>query len=496
MSHGGTEAARAAERETDMQHSATVFLIIFMIIAAGLYFALQNQRRRSKNLRHRFKDHDAKEHRMFTFLHDLGESIEKEPSPAVLSRIIVDGIDKVVTARGGAIYFISEEGFLIPSYVSEECPPLIGIPEDVRKKAERDPRAIESHIRLSRVGIREGVLGHCLTMGEPLHVGDMKDHPAAGDSSIHYTGNVSALIAPLRYAGKDMGVLAVARRHEDGLFTANDFAVFRSAAEQSSFAIGNARIHREASEKRTMENELRTAREVQQVLLPQTDPVVPGFRISGTNLPARIISGDYYDYIDLGDGKCGIVIADVSGKGVPAGLLMAMCRSAMRSVALGETSPSRALGLVNRQLFPDIREDMFISMAYGILDGFTGTLTLGRAGHDPALCYRSEDTRVESLRSPGLAIGVDAGQVFERVTKDHEITLKSGDCVLFYTDGVKEAIDSSGEEFGMERMADVFRDAAPHGAETVLCRMQEELKRFTGDSPQMDDITLVAIEKR
>ena len=116
-----------------------------------------------------------------------------------------------------------------------------------------------------------------------------------------------------------------------------------------------------------MESELRTAREVQQVLLPQSDPVVPGFRISGTNLPARIISGDYYDYIDLGDGKCGIVIADVSGKGVPAGLLMAMCRSALRSVAIGETSPAKALALVNRQLFPDIREDMFISMAYGIL---------------------------------------------------------------------------------------------------------------------------------
>ncbi|HVJ45825.1 MAG TPA: GAF domain-containing SpoIIE family protein phosphatase [Luteolibacter sp.] len=480
-----------------MQHSVIGALILVAIAALALYLALQNQRRKSRRLRSKFKDHDAKEHRMFTFLHDLGESIENEPSPAVLSRIIVDGIDKVVTATGGAIYFISDEsGFLNPSYVSEDCPPLIGIPVEVRKKAERDPRAIDSHIRLSRVPVDEGILGHCLAVGEAIYVDDVKNHPAFRDAFTRYSENVSALVAPLRYAGKDLGVLAVARKHEDGLFSSNDFAVFKSAAEQSAFAIGNARIHREANEKRAMENELRTAREVQRILLPQTDPVVPGFRISGTNLPARIISGDYYDYIDLGDGKCGVVIADVSGKGVPAGLLMAMCRSALRSVAGGEMSPSKALAQVNRQLFPDIREDMFISMAYGILDGMTGKLTLSRAGHDPALCYRRAGGTVESLRSPGLALGVDSGQVFERITKDQEITLAPGDCVLFYTDGVREAVDAQEEEFGMERMADVFSQSAPLGAETVLVRMQEELKAFTGESTQMDDITLVVIERR
>lgn len=480
-----------------MQHSITGALILCAIAAIGLLLALQNQRRKSRRLRTRFQDHDAKEHRMFTFLHDLGESIENEPSSAVLSRIIVDGIDKVVKATGGAIYFISEEGdFLNPSYVSEDCPPLTGIPDDIRKKAERDPRAIDSHMRLARIPVNEGVLGHCLAMGESIHVPDVKNHPAYRDAVHAYRENVSALIAPLRHAGKDLGVLAVARRHEHGTFSSNDFAVFRSAAEQSAFAIGNARIHREASEKRTIERELRTAREVQRILLPQTDPVVPGFRISGTNLPARIISGDYYDYIDLGDGKCGVVIADVSGKGVPAGLLMAMCRSVLRSVAGGEMSPSKALALVNRQLFPDIKEDMFISMAYGILDGAGGTLTLSRAGHDPALCFRSGSGAVESLRSPGLALGVDSGQVFERITKDQEVSLASGDCVLFYTDGVREAVDANEEEFGMERMAEVFRQAAPLGAEAVLSRMQEELRDFTGQSTQMDDITLVVIERK
>jgi|694.fasta_scaffold105435_4 sigma-B regulation protein RsbU (phosphoserine phosphatase) len=480
-----------------MHLSPLILAIFFGISTVGLVIALQNHRRRSGLLRKRFRQLEGEELRMFTFLHDLGHAIENEPSPTLLSRLIVDGIDRVVTARGGAIYFVSDDGgYLNPAYVSDDCPPLIGIPVEIRKKAERDPRALESHVRLSRVPLDEGILGHCLTVGDALHVPDVKGHPSFRDAFTRYDGNVAALLAPLRHAGKDLGMLAVARRHEDGAFSENDFAVFRAVAEQSAFAIGNARIHREAHEKRAMESELRTAREVQRILLPQEDPVIPGFRISGTNLPARIISGDYYDYLDLGDGRFGIVIADVSGKGVPAGLLMAMCRSALRSVAPGETSPSKVLAAVNRQLFPDIREDMFISMAYGILDSGNGRLVLARAGHDPALCFRRASGAVESLRSPGLALGVDSGQVFERVTKDQVVELHSGDCVLFHTDGVKEAINAADEEYGMERMTDAFRKAAPLGAEAVLTRVQEELRDFTGESRQMDDITLVAIEKR
>jgi sigma-B regulation protein RsbU (phosphoserine phosphatase) len=481
-----------------MQDLPAILSLTFGSLAVSvLLLALRNQRRRVHRIRRKFDDLEGEEQRMFRFLHELGLAIEHEPSPSVLSRIIVDGIEKVVAARGGAIYFLNPENdFLNPSYISEDCPPLTGIPVEIRKKAARDPRALESHVRLARVMVDEGILGHCLASGAPIHIKDVKNHPAFRDAFTRYTDDVSALLAPLRYANKDLGVLVVARRHSDGSFSQNDFAVFRSAAEQSSFAIGNARIHREANEKRSMESELQNAREVQRILLPQKDPVIPGFRISGTNLPARIISGDYYDYLDLGSQKFGIAIADVSGKGVPAGLLMAMCRSALRSVAPGEISPSKVMASVNRQLFPDIREDMFISMAYSVLDIVTGTITLSRAGHDPALLYRRETGRVELLRSPGLALGIDGGAVFERVTRDQEVTLKSGDCVLFYTDGVKEAVDANEEEFGMERMAETFRLAAPIGAEAVLIRMQEDLKQFTGEGPQMDDITLVAIEKR
>lgn len=480
-----------------LQLSPLIALAVFMLAVLILVFALHNQRRRNRLIRKKFNELEGEEQRMFSFLHELGLAIENEPSPSVLSRIIVDGIDKVVKARGGAIYFLGAgNGFLIPSYISDDCPPLIGVPVEVLKRAERDPRALESHLRLSRVAADEGILGHCLAAGEAIKVDDVKSHPSFHDAFLSYTHNVTALLAPLRHAGRDLGVLVVARRHEDGAFNSNDFVVFRSAAEQSSFAIGNARIHREAHEKRAMENELQNAREVQRVLLPQENPVLTGFRISGTNLPARIISGDYYDYLELDENRFGVAIADVSGKGVPAGLLMAMCRSALRSVAREKSSPAEALAVVNRQLFPDIREDMFISMAYCILNQDNGKAVIARAGHDPALLYRQETGKVELLRSPGLALGVDDGDVFERVTKDQEIELHQGDCLLFYTDGVREAVNADDEEFGMDRMSECFRSTAPLGAEAVLTRMQEELRQFTGEGPQMDDITLVAIEKK
>jgi sigma-B regulation protein RsbU (phosphoserine phosphatase) len=191
-----------------------------------------------------------------------------------------------------------------------------------------------------------------------------------------------------------------------------------------------------------------------------------------------------------------VVIADVSGKGVAAGLLMAMCRSVLRSLAAAHDNPADALALVNRQLFPDIREDMFISLFYAVIEGDGGVMKLVRAGHDPALLYRAAEKSVTLLKPPGLALGIDEGDVFERVTKVHEIKLEPGDCLLFHTDGVKEAVDAAGEEFGMDRLRDAFREGAGLGAEASIRAVERELSRFAAGAPQMDDVTLVAIEKR
>jgi sigma-B regulation protein RsbU (phosphoserine phosphatase) len=403
-------------------------------------------------------------------------------------------LESVVGARGTALYLKSRDGEeLVPAFLTAGCPPLASVPEEVWAGGKADQQALGSYLRLAKVPVSEGVLGYCLRENESMLVRDVGGHESM--EGLEYGPGIEAMLAPVRHAGRELGVLVATRDHGGKQFTANDMDVFRSLAEQSAFALGNSMVHREASEKRRMVRELRVARHVQQVLLPGDDPDLAGYRVYGTNVPARIISGDYYDYIPLDDGRLGVAIADVSGKGVSAGLMMATCRSALRA-AVAEASPAQALAAVNRQLFPDMREDMFISMAYLVLQNGSGRLTLARAGHDAPLMYRKATGEIEVLKPGGLALGVDEGTVFERVTKDFEAGFESGDCLLLYTDGVNEAQNGDEEEFGRERMQEVFRKTAVLGAEEVVKALQREVDRFVGENPQMDDITLIAIEKR
>jgi len=473
-------------------------LLLLLVVVIGLASMLGVAWRRLQRTSSELEQVEGEEERMFDYLHELGSAIGPETTQASLCRTIVDGLTQVVGGDGGAVYLLDESGLrLEPAHLSEDCPPLIGVPVEVRRRAERDRRSLSSYLRLNAVESDRGVFGEVLASGEPLTLSDLASHPSFRDAFADYAGGeVAAMVSPLRHGGKDLGVLAVARRGRDCGFTANDFAVFRSAAEQSAFALGNAMIYREAEEKRQFESDLRNASEVQRVLLPQGEPKVPGYRIHGANVPARIISGDYYDHLDLGAGLHGMVIADVSGKGVAAGLLMAMCRSVLRAEAAGDPDPAAVLAAVNRQLFPDIREDMFISLFYGVIEGDEGRLRVARAGHDAALWFRAAAGEVEEVRPPGLALGIDDGEVFERVTRSVELRLAAGDVLLFHTDGVKEAVDAEGEEFGVERLREAFVEQAPMGAEAVVSGLQRELARFVGGAPQMDDVTLLALEKR
>jgi sigma-B regulation protein RsbU (phosphoserine phosphatase) len=305
----------------------------------------------------------------------------------------------------------------------------------------------------------------------------------------------SAIVAPLLYAGENLGVLALANGPMGVPFTEMDFEVFQSIAEQSAFALYNAIVYSEANEKKRLDRDLEIARDIQRILLPSTSPEVPGFEISGINIPARQVSGDYFDYVRVDPDHFGIVIADVSGKGVPASLIMAMCRSVLRSQAPNNQSPADVLHKVNRQLFPDMKEDMFISMAYVILDQNAGAVALARAGHDAPLLYTARDRRVIKVNPPGMALGVDSGSVFDRLTRNFAVNLEKDDCLVLYTDGVTEALDQSGMEFGMDKMNQAVQASAPDGAPAIVKRLTDDLRSFSGAQPQNDDITLIVIRK-
>src|SRR3984893_14138238 len=269
----------------------------------------------------------------------------------------------------------------------------------------------------------------------------------------------------------------------------------KSIAEQSAFALLNAIILWEANEKNGLDHDLEIARDIQRILLPSEAPAVSGFEISGINVPARQVSGDYFDYIKVDEQRLGVAIADVSGKGVPASLIMAICRSVLRSQSANNPSPADVLRKVNRQLYPDIKEDMFISMAYIILDHARNGVTLARAGHDAPLLYKRASQTVTPLKPPGMVVGIDSGNVFDRITGDFPVPLERDDCLVLYTDGVTEALDTDGNEFGVERTIESVRASADHGAQAIIARLIDDLRNFVGWQPQNDAITLIAIRK-
>ena len=303
------------------------------------------------------------------------------------------------------------------------------------------------------------------------------------------------MIGPLLYGNQNLGVLAVANGPMSTPFSPSDFVVFQSIVEQSAFALYNAIVYSEASEKRQIDRDLDVAREIQRILLPNAAPEIEGFEVAGVNLPAGQVSGDYYDYVPIDDRRLGIAIADVSGKGVAAALMMAMCRSVLRSLARSRDSAAAVLNQVNRQLYPDIREDMFISMAYVILEKGSNDLVLARAGHDAPLHYHSSDQSVVKINPPGMALGIDSGGVFDRVTGDFKVRLEQNDCLICYTDGVTEALDVNGVEFGITRLIEVIQASAAKGAPAIIDRVTTDVKEFVGTHPQTDDITLIAIRK-
>ena len=433
---------------------------------------------------------------VFDFLHGLGEAFSETIRPANLHRLIVEGATRVLDAQGGALYLTDRTGTKLgPAFISKGCPPLVDVPAHILQQAAASPAALESFLRLHVLGNGEGLLGHVWENGNPVCANEFSQAPELSKLRDSSFGASSVMVAPLLYAKQNMGVLALANSRMGAPFSQNDFVVFKSIAEQSAFALYNAIIYSEANEKKRLDHDLQIARDIQRILLPAESPTIAGFEISGINVPARQVSGDYFDYIKVDDERLGVAIADVSGKGVPASLIMAICRSVLRSQAIGNASPADVLQKVNRQLYPDIKEDMFISMAYLILDHTRGSITLARAGHDAPLLYARKSETVAPLKPPGMVVGIDSGDVFDRLTKDVAVPLERDDCMLLYTDGITEALDDEGNEFGLERTIEAVRASAKQGAQAIVERLIDDLRTFVGSTAQNDDITLIAIRK-
>jgi sigma-B regulation protein RsbU (phosphoserine phosphatase) len=454
------------------------------------------QRQRIRKLERSHEEIQVEETLVFDFLHGLGEAFRETIRPQELHRLIVEGATRILDAHGGALYVTDRTGGkLTPAFISKGCPPLVDIPTHILQQAAASSSAVERFLRLHTVTPDEGLVGRVWKTGQSVCLDEFSEAPELAKLRDSAFGSGSIMAAALRYGDQDLGVLALANGPMGAPFSQGDFVVFKSIAEQSAFALYNAIIYSMANEKKRLDHDLEIARDIQRILLPSEAPAIDGFQISGINVPARQVSGDYFDYIQVDDERLGVAIADVSGKGVPASLIMAICRSVLRAEAARNPSPADVLRKVNRQLYPDIKEDMFISMAYLILDHQRNDITLARAGHDAPLLYQRRSEIVAPVKPPGMVVGIDSGSVFDRLTVDFAVSLERNDCLVLYTDGVTEALNTEGDEFGVDRLMQSVRSSAKDSAQAIVKKIIQDVRDFSGPAPQNDDMTLIAIRK-
>lgn len=253
---------------------------------------------------------------------------------------------------------------------------------------------------------------------------------------------------------------------------------------------------RRITERERMSRELEIARQVQMRLLPRESPRLPGCDIAGICLPAREVGGDYYDFFPLDDDRIAIAIGDVSGKGVPAAIYMTLTKGIFQSQTQNDPSPGQVLRTANNLIYRTIDRGSFISMFYGILDMRALTLTVARAGHNPALIVHHTHQAPRLLQPAGIALGLERGPLFDSVIREEVIPLQDDDLVVFYTDGFTEAMNGDSEEFGEERLAEVVLASRTGSAMETVESVCDAVRTYVADAPQHDDMTMVVIRIR
>jgi sigma-B regulation protein RsbU (phosphoserine phosphatase) len=262
-------------------------------------------------------------------------------------------------------------------------------------------------------------------------------------------------------------------------------------ASQTALAIEADQLYQQTVRQELVQREIELARGIQESFLPECCPQIPGWQIATAWHAARGIGGDSYDFIRPDSKHLGLVITDVSGKGVGAALYMALSRTAIRTAALGISSPAETLRRANRILMEDSRSGMFVSVFYGLLDLESGLLTYARAGHNPPLLVRAADRSVSSLAASGVVLGIlDNPEIAEE-----SAWLAPGDTLVAYTDGVTEAVDEENQEFGEERLKQILAQATEHSASSLIDLIQAAVRVFTGEREQFDDMTLVVAKR-
>lgn len=350
----------------------------------------------------------------------------------------------------------------------------------------RDRQGKVGEIRVSRT-IMDEVIGK----GKSVLTSDAQHDPRFMSSTTTLQGIHSVLAVPLGVGEKVFGIIYADSPIAEGRFTEDHLKVLTTLASVAAIRVENARLLEEQIDRQRLEHELQLASEIQQRFQPTAPPQVPGYELQGISFPCYEIGGDYYDFIEREDGRLIITLGDVSGKGTAAALLMSSLHAAVHAQAASHDSLVDTISAVNRYLADNIPPNRFVTLFYAELSPKTGALSFLNAGHNPPLIVHQAGT-VEQLSSGGLPLGIKPDAVF----REGRTQLQPGDVMVIYSDGVSEAGNPQGEEFGVKRLSDTVMRNMESSASGIRDRIESALTKFSEGTAAADDITLVIVKRQ
>lgn len=349
----------------------------------------------------------------------------------------------------------------------------------------------QSSIEQPEFEVSRSVVEHVAARGQPLLTSNAQDDASLKmHRSVMILGLRSILCVPLQLKGVLLGVIYVDNRLQSGIFQAADLDLLTAIAANAATAIENARLYQVAVEQGRLERELQMARDLQISLLPRETPQLEGWDFAAYWQPARQVSGDFYDFIITSSGL-GIVIADVSDKGMPAALFMALSRTILRASLIQPDSPAGGITQANRLICADSTNAMFVTLFYAQVLAGSGELIYVNAGHNPPYLYRVSDNCPELLPRTNMVLGLDDTLQLDQ----RRVSLDVGDTLVMYTDGLTDALNARGEEFGAERLQRVCAENRHNSPAQIVAALRTAIFDFVGETPLADDCTLVVAKR-
>ena len=299
----------------------------------------------------------------------------------------------------------------------------------------------------------------------------------------------SEVVVPIKLSNKTIGVLNL-ESDNPSAYDNHTVELLAAFAAQAAISIERTRLHQKIVSGRKIDEQLKITREIQRSFLPESNPQILGYDIAGANIPSEQVGGDYYDFISIVEGQTGIVIGDVSGKGIPASLIMASFRASLLAEIRNNYSIATICRKVNSLVYESVRAGNFVTAVYGVLDSKNHIFTFSNCGHNLPVHIKKVG-EVDYLREGGQVMGVSADITYEQ----RPVVLNIGDVIVFYTDGVTEVFNDDNVEFGIDRLITVVKENQSRPAYEILNKIVESVRNFASTSHVFDDITAIVLKR-